>query len=400
MKRCLMFAILLFAASASALPQIVSIDGSLADGNSITITGTSFGNASLPDIFETFEYEGASDGDDLGAHDAEWIDYRQGGADLSNDFARSGNFSANNDLPDNDSPETDDFATSYYQHPQRLETYVTYWFRIDDVVVGNPGMRTNVKITRSTSSAEAGGGGVYHGEGTTSISGLDAGSADDGYFYYNNGEGTVYPEPNYRFDNAVYNDWFRVEMASRLSDPPGTANGYAYGKYVTLADDEDSHKFYENQVTRAAGYDFLKDTIILGLMEGRVDGDMCDLYIDDVYISSTRARVEISRTDNFTTSTYREIQPFTSWNSTSVTFHLNQAEFQEGDTAYLFVVDENGSVSEPYSITISSESYHEADTDEDGFIDTQEIREYISRWKAGSASLDLLFSGISIWKAE
>jgi hypothetical protein len=90
-------------------------------------------------------------------------------------------------------------------------------------------------------------------------------------------------------------------------------------------------------------------------------GDYCDqgtsvdkiVDLDDVYIANSRARVELANRNTWSGMTHREIQPVTAWSSNSIAIKVNQGSFQIGETAYLFVVDENGVVnSQGYPITI------------------------------------------------
>ncbi len=75
---------------------------------------------------------------------------------------------------------------------------------------------------------------------------------------------------------------------------------------------------------------------------------------DDIFLNYTKARVEIGNAPTWTDSTVREIQIPTSWSSSSISVKLNKGAFQTGSTAYLFVVDSDGSVSNGYPITIGT----------------------------------------------
>lgn len=78
-----------------------------------------------------------------------------------------------------------------------------------------------------------------------------------------------------------------------------------------------------------------------------------DFYIDDVYIDNTWARVEIGDAPSYNSCTHREIQIPTSWATGEITSTVNQGSFSDG-TAYLFVVDADGAVSDGYEITLGS----------------------------------------------
>ncbi|MBU0993975.1 MAG: hypothetical protein KJ737_15885 [Proteobacteria bacterium] len=81
------------------------------------------------------------------------------------------------------------------------------------------------------------------------------------------------------------------------------------------------------------------------------------VYFDDLYVNNTWARVEISEnsTWNETASLHKEIQVSKIWSENSITFTVNQGSFQNGDTAYIFAVDENGVASNGKKIVFSAE---------------------------------------------
>jgi hypothetical protein len=65
-----------------------------------------------------------------------------------------------------------------------------------------------------------------------------------------------------------------------------------------------------------------------------------------MFLDFTQARVEISKNSKWDESRqiHKEIQIPTAWSSSSITVRLNQGSFQNGETAYLYVIDENGNV--------------------------------------------------------
>jgi len=78
-------------------------------------------------------------------------------------------------------------------------------------------------------------------------------------------------------------------------------------------------------------------------------------YWDELYVDRTRARVEIGDASTFGACSHREIQIPTAWSNNSIAVKVNQGSFAVGNTAYLYVVDENGAVnSTGYPITIQS----------------------------------------------
>ena len=80
-------------------------------------------------------------------------------------------------------------------------------------------------------------------------------------------------------------------------------------------------------------------------------------YFDDIYINNSWARVEIGDDPDYDSCTHREMQIPTAWSSDSVDITVNQGSFQNGTTAYLFVVDEDGAVNTAgYEVSFSAQS--------------------------------------------
>jgi len=77
-------------------------------------------------------------------------------------------------------------------------------------------------------------------------------------------------------------------------------------------------------------------------------------YWDEIYIDTTRARVEIGNASTWSACTHREIQIPSAWSGSSITVTVNQGSFADSSGAYLYVVDSDGNVnSNGYSITFA-----------------------------------------------
>lgn len=78
-------------------------------------------------------------------------------------------------------------------------------------------------------------------------------------------------------------------------------------------------------------------------------------YLDDAYIDNTWARVEIGNASTYNACTRREIQIPLAWANGSITVKVNQGAFSSGTTAYLYVVNSDGSVNtNGYPVMIGS----------------------------------------------
>ncbi len=80
------------------------------------------------------------------------------------------------------------------------------------------------------------------------------------------------------------------------------------------------------------------------------------MYYDDIYVATglyARARVEIGNASSYTSCTNIAILTPTSWIDTAITATVRQGSFPNGSSAFLFVLDANGTVnSKGYPITI------------------------------------------------
>jgi hypothetical protein len=78
-------------------------------------------------------------------------------------------------------------------------------------------------------------------------------------------------------------------------------------------------------------------------------------YLDDVYIDNAISRIEIGDNAVYGLCTHREIQIPSAWSTTEITATVNRGSFGASDTAYLYVVDEDGVASDGYEITFGEE---------------------------------------------
>jgi hypothetical protein len=98
-------------------------------------------------------------------------------------------------------------------------------------------------------------------------------------------------------------------------------------------------------------------------------------YYDDVYIDYTRSRIVLGDAPFYEDAAHLEMQIPTYWTSDAIRFTANTGSFAEGESVYLYIIDENGSVSnngEGIEVSISSSS--DADDtdpsdDDDGEVD-------------------------------
>jgi hypothetical protein len=86
-------------------------------------------------------------------------------------------------------------------------------------------------------------------------------------------------------------------------------------------------------------------------------------YYDDVYIDYTPARIVLGDEPLYEDATHLEMQIPTYWTGDTIRFTANTGSFAEGETAYLYIIDEDGSVSnDGVGIEVSVSSSSDVDT--------------------------------------
>ncbi len=333
MEHCLKFLMgpltLILFCSALSIPKITGVTTS---GQTIAVSGSGFGTKPTAAPIKFDNFDNGTNGSALSSRDPSWKVYNNNahGVNYSNAVVHSGALSVGTHIANGES-----FNTNYYTYPQAsTEMFISYWWRTAN---GDLNDHTIIKMTRINSSEAAGGGGVYNGPGNTSLGGTyDLARNAGPYCAYNNG---VTGEAILKyFKEPPLNSWIKVEMYKKLSTP-GSTNGVMECNFVGT-----DYAIDSAAMTRAAGYSFLLNTVLLGTMDGAAQTHDYDIYIDDMYIDNSRARVEIGNSPAWLRCTKLEIQVPTQWADGQVACKLNMGAFTGSEPLYLYVVDANGAV--------------------------------------------------------
>ena len=149
-------------------------------------------------------------------------------------------------------------------------------------------------------------------------------------------------------------EWHRFDIYSDITQ----ATGYKVHKWYV-----DGYLVREGYYNEVDGNDPEAFTIFgwLGYQFAGDDTYTWPQYVDDMYLSFTQARVELSAEETWdeTTQIHKELQIPISWETdgTGLSFKVNQGSFGLGDTVYLFVVDADGAVSDQNTETDGSQGY-------------------------------------------
>ena len=134
---------------------------------------------------------------------------------------------------------------------------------------------------------------------------------------------------------APKSEWHRYEFIMEYDGGgKGSMRGYVDGKFLN-----EETNYFSNASWSPSGHG-----VQWGFMSEPYD-DGRQWHFDDLYVDYTQARVEIGNNASWSSCTVKEIQIPLSWGTSSISVQPNNGAFNSGNKAYLFVVDENGNVS-------------------------------------------------------
>lgn len=332
MKKLLILPLWIYSLAVFAAPAItnVSYDGAFSKGTTITISGTDFGSHT--------DYDGNG-----GAYLCEmWDDFETGTRRTSSGYWDGWNSSSVVIVSGGrtgssyyaDQPATSDAGLSHYGDPTQDIVYISGWRQFETCT--NPEDASNWKVWRIYSDSP-----THYPDWAIVIS-----------------DGTWDDVPN----NCTI--IWGLESCNSSNNHGGTfGSGFANWQLYEIEVDK------PNNTTKlwVDGVDLMTTEIYAGDMDTcsfelyniiydayhRGGGGAYSVLTDDCYISYTRARIILSDSSTWSTSvaSHRELQLPTAWSTTSITATVNMGSFTTG-TAYLYIVDSNGLVSNGYAITL------------------------------------------------
>ncbi|MBB6091641.1 hypothetical protein HNQ60_000487 [Povalibacter uvarum] len=324
------------ATQAQGAPTVSQASGTFSNGNSVTITGSGFGTKSTaaPLVYDNFE--GGSNGSKVMTNNAVVGKWEDGaGHDqpvYTTELAYAGSKSVRLSARSNGA-----YNLSVNQNGSFPVIYMDWWVRVNQL----SGVSRNWKPWRIYGNADtmtANAVIMCNGSGLSVINE----SAEAGFWWeggdFNNGQ------------------WQHYQVALRASSSGGAADGavmqYINGRLISN---------HTGVVTRRGSAHW--DQIRIGhywAMDGVAEcgaNSGADLFLDNVYIDTSWARVELGNANTYSGSTKREIQVPTAWSASSVTVNVSTGTFASGSTAYLYVVDSSGAVnSNGIAVTIGAGS--------------------------------------------
>ena len=337
-----------WSASAYAQPQVTGFSGSLINGSSITITGSSFG-ANGPNIVVFDDFESGTNGSNIkiGASSAtigEWtsVTYLTNTPPkYSNAHSLSGSLAFRGDATVSEDG-SGSVHTAYKMGFTTSDIFVSYWYYFP-----------------TTSDWPCSSGGICNNK-LVWVTG--SGTTDDDRVIPANSGGSKTTTPNlYMFCNDCIGGESPLSPALYMSK----GKWYRFWAYLHGAGNTTDHEELWvaspsseanlaaatriNRTTQIWNTDFngFNRVMINGFNRWCNDCAESAPTFDDVYVAigtGARARVEIGDAATYATSKNLTIATVTSWSDTSITTTIRQGSFSNLNNAYLYVIDADGNV--------------------------------------------------------
>ncbi len=347
--------LLVLAASALAAPTITSVSGTVGNGQTVTVSGSSFGSGPTVLIFDDFE-KGATNSmistTSGSAQVGQW-DYVQGASSeivYSTEYTHGGSQSVRINCA---------YSSAMPLLEKQLnvgdgqEVFFTWWQYLP----------TNRNVP-GTDGPEAAGAPnwkffwLYGSNGYFRSDYVDTLLAST-FPYANNVLNTVGDDPNggalwrgFGWYTSLFNKgvWTRFTAYFKGGMAP---NGDGAASFSELNSTGNLQVGSVTGITnQTAGYPWIK-LHFPGFF--RNDSNSV-IYLDDIYVATgaARARVEIGNSATYTSCTNLSTITPTSWGASTITAVVRTGSFTTGDSAYLFVVDSTGNASSGYALTIGT----------------------------------------------
>jgi hypothetical protein len=338
MKKTLLLSILLSATNAFATPSISGVSGTISDGQSVTVTGTSFGSKSTAaqQIWDNCSHGQSlttrwSDGWPNNSGASYNLDYRSSQRSIALPHSHITKYMCGAHYPGTGADAGYDvmpFKNITISLPQ--DVFLTWYDRVDDAWdVG--GGDNNFKIFDWSSGSQPFDPKNWYLNFAPPV------SFSTPQLQMNDDSGTAIENPDQNSHNVYWSvvpapwagSWKKIEVWLRLSNASATGF-FKWWENGALKVD------YKGKTDTWSG---TSRTVAIGGY-ARSQGVTTNWrYFADIYLDNTPQRVVIGNASTWASCTTREVQPITAWSDTSITATINQASFSDGTTAYMYVLD-------------------------------------------------------------
>jgi hypothetical protein len=326
----------------SGAPVIGNVSGAFAHGQSISISGTSFGSKSHagPMLYDDFDDASATS---IGgrepqihqgnlSHYGKWIRTAVGPGSIPQIVRDAGAPKARSTYHARMAFSGDYWALYLTVDPVNYfttgrEMYISFWYRYRKTGANHPGQTKawiayppsgsdKAYFSTAFDTCQSGGWRLHRSEGFSDV-----------------GFGMAGPDVN--------DEWIRIETYLKQS-APSTANGaWEQVVYRTKTPMRIS-KSLGNAALRTSSADWTFWGFG-GAYYGACANESATIDVDEFYMDSTRARVELCNAATYAASTQCELQLPSAWSDTSITATLKRGQLNVG-AAYLYVFNTPGKV--------------------------------------------------------
>jgi hypothetical protein len=331
MIRIIITIIFLLPSLCIAAPSVSGVSGTVADGESVTISGSSFGSHALNIEWIGDDIESTTTGNSPTV--SGWIFTTNVNQVVATDQYHSGSKSLKAFIPGT-AGGGDTSGSIRYDSGASITAgdtyYVTWWVRYN---VGIDGSGYQWKMFRvnyqNDISDDAPQWVMFNWDYENQFSMRYGPTSGDGNNMY----------PSYP---TSYNTWYRMEAVINTAAEGSTSGSWTIIRHLPstgISSSSDSGLTYASGVTDRHRW-FLWQNYI-----GNSGGNLT-VWTDDNYVQvGTQARVELGDASTWDACTFRDVQVPTAWSSSSITITVNQGAFADSETAYVYVVDADGNPS-------------------------------------------------------
>lgn len=316
---------------------ISGASGTWSHGSSVTISGSGFGTNAATQEWTSANIEAGTPGALFTK--TRWIDSNTWSPVLyANDYAYSGTKSLKTIV---DTASNWNGLTTHQletQVPPGGMLYVTWWTRY---VGGTNGQWKMLRLSQANTVVD--------------------GQMECVFFNWLTGSTQIVLHPNSAYDQTYYpgssvfcaqgGTWYRQEV-TMMASSAGVNNGsvvlarYGGGQYNSYT--------ASNARTHISASDRYAYAIFQNYFGNGITG-FPTVWLEDIYITNSIARVELANASTWALRTSSEIQPWSTWTDGSVSVTVNTGALTTGQTRYLYIIDATGQVNaNGYPVVIDS----------------------------------------------
>ena len=330
------------ATSALAEPLVLGISGEPENGSIVVVSGLDFGANANPEPLIWDDFESGANGSTVAGNAPaignDWEDVytqAQQRPQYTNQNQRINSGLSTRHLYEN---AIGWYSALQYTNDDLPRAFMSFWWRYDST--GSVWSR-NVKPWMVYGNLEGGNRpmvyvGMADSQGSLRTAVLDTLPVD---------AATMWGETNL---SSIDSEWIRLEAWIELSTPgqsDGTFQAWTHRPYAATPRILLELDSGENQImTRASTGHWRQWHFGTYMAVDDPREAVGNVQVDDVYVASTRARVEIGNAQRWSDVTHREVQIARDWSDNSVSFEMNQGGFESIAGKYVYVIDAQGRV--------------------------------------------------------